>query len=250
LDLDSTLLKNQPETEVISDEAYHAITGPEFVRVTATTGASGVEFALLADKSKPKGDYRVEELLLELGATPLGVSLGILSLDGKEIDLAVSGDFWRALSRYDLKKDLDYKSNMKAIQLVNDYPNALREHPGLGSKCMSISLWPEYLRPEDENSSIDFLVVKNTHMNNSDGGVSTGRSYASRKSKDPGYSLFGFGAEVPRESVSHYKTGDVLRAMEEIEELKKIVKPELVASLDLLLPLLLGAKTSSLGEST
>lgn len=97
----------------LPDEDYAGLKGSEFIRVNV----DGQPFALLAEKSKPDGQYRTEELY-ELGATPIGRHLGSVNL-GKEgflayKDEAVNSDLWLAFLRGDR-------------QLLTDYRNAVSE---------------------------------------------------------------------------------------------------------------------------
>lgn len=91
-----------------NDGHYVKLEGTEFNKISF----NGQIFALLADKFDPrKQNYKLAELY-DLGATPLGRHLGVVKIDGKEIDEVVNSDLWLAFLRGDKQLLIDYKNNI------------------------------------------------------------------------------------------------------------------------------------------
>jgi len=198
----SELLKGLPSNADIfgaidfplnSNEAYTELTGPRFKRAFA----GRQEFAVLAEKfegvasdftydvqrslfvpkTKPDDIDYWSKPLYEINATPTGRGrlLGLVTVDGREINEVENSDVWLSLAHGDPRNDLGDEVNLAAIALRRSFWESMSretERYGLNG-VMAVNLSPQ---ERDPTLRVWYLLLDTGSVASGDNDIGRGKA--------------------------------------------------------------------------
>lgn len=219
---------------------YEEVQGTEFVRVQV----DDLEFALLAEKFKHK-KYKIEELY-KLNATPIGKDLGIIEVNGKEVDEVSNSDFLRGLCEYDFRKSLSDPANKSIRDFLEGYNSTLLKYIQRHyNRDKGIEI---YLDSEEECPTVRPVVICNEHYTSTIRTSNKPTAYTTKikivmvglpdeELQTPHVEEIPI--ETPPETspslVKTYTPQEVEEAKKELEQVKRLLKSKEVKTLDGLL---------------